>query len=254
MAIPYLLARRSTAGPALGMAAWASAWLGGHTGTDDVVAALGHWAQVHTVDGGLPGLLLELRRSAPTAVRLLLPAPGDPAGLPAGTAAERAALARGEAVGFDGAGSSLLLVPTAESADVVAWTSFRVAPALVDRDPITLGEAEYALRDAVRDATSALAALPPEPGAPSAHAAVAELAQHLGATPLPAIAGARAHRVLDTAATVEAILLVAGERHPDAGIGLGGAQRGDAAYSALARAVRSARTAAIDSITRDALR
>ncbi|WP_345001575.1 hypothetical protein, partial [Tsukamurella soli] len=191
--------------------------------------------------------------SAPSAVRLVLPAPGDAAALPAGTDLERAALMRGEAVTFDGDGASLALVPVQESSDVLVWNAFRMTPALVDRDGAGLAEAEYTMREAVRDATAALTALPPTPGAPSARATVAELAGYLGSTPLPPGASARAHRVLDTVAMVEAILLVAGERQPDTGIGLGSAQRGDAAYASLRRAVRVARTAAINAVAQEAL-
>ncbi len=264
MTIPALLARRSTAGPAQGLAAWAASWLGGRTGTDDVVAALAQWAQVHVVStrspvdagadvAGFPDLLVELRRAAPSTVRLLLPAPGDSAVLPGGSELEVAALARGEAVTFDGATGSIALVPTPESSDVLCWNIFHITPALPHRDSLSLGEAEYALRGAVRDAASALAALPPAPGTPSARATVAELAQYLSSYPLPPVAGERAHRVLDTAATVEAILLVAEQQHPDAGITLASARAGDAAYASLWRAVRAARSAAIDAIARDAL-
>ena len=65
-------------------------------------------------------------------------------------------MARGEVVLFDGAASTIALVPTPEAGDVMRWQAFLHEPALVDPDPVSLGAAEHALRDAVREAPSAL--------------------------------------------------------------------------------------------------
>ena len=64
----------------------------------------------------------------------------------------------------------------------------------------------------------------------------------------------RAHRVLDSAGMVEAILLVAGAENPYAGLTLASAQGGDAAYRDLWRTVRAARVAAVNAVCRDELR
>ncbi|MEC4614360.1 hypothetical protein [Tsukamurella tyrosinosolvens] len=250
------LARRATAGPAQGFAVWSAAWLAGSAGTDELLAALGEWAPVQSVvDGDLPDLLAEIRALDPHTVRLLLPAPGDARGLPAGTDLEEAAMARGEVVLFDGAASTIALVPTPEAGDVMRWQAFLHEPALVDPDPVSLGAAEHALRDAVRQAPSALASLPPAPDAASdPRGVVMELTRYLGAHRLPLGATERAHRVLDSAGMVEAILLVAGAENPYAGLTLASAQGGDAAYRDLWRTVRAARVAAVNAVCREELR
>lgn len=256
MTIAATLARRATAGPAQGFAVWSAAWLAGSAGTDELLTALGEWAPVQSViDGDLPDLLAEIRALAPHAVRLLLPAPGDARGLPAGTDLEEAAMARGEVVVFDGAHSSIALIPTPEAGDVMRWQAFLHEPALVDPDPMPLGAAEQELRGAVREAPSALAGLPPAPDATDdPRRIVMELTRYLGAHRLPRSATERAHRVLDSAGMVEAILLVAGAQAPYTGLTLASAQGGDAAYRDLWRTVRAARVAAVNAVCRDELR
>ncbi len=249
------LARRATAGPAQGFAVWSAAWLAGSAGTDELLAALGEWAPVQSVvDGDLPDLLAEIRALAPHSVRLLLPAPGDARGLPAGTDLEQAAMARGEVVLFDGAVSTIALVPTPEGGDVMRWQAYLHEPALADPDPVPLGAAEQELRGAVRAAPSALAGLPPTPDASDPRDLVRDLTRQLGAHRLPRSASERAHRVLDSAGMVEAILLVAGAENPYAGLTLASAQDGDAAYRDLWRSVRAARVAAVNAVCRDELR
>jgi hypothetical protein len=249
------LAQRATAGPAQGFAVWSAAWLAGSAGTDDVLTALAEWAPVQSVvDGDLPDLLAELRALDPHTVRLLLPAPGDARGLPAGTDLEQAAMARGEVVIFDGAAASIALVPTPEAGDVMRWQAFLHEPPMTDPDPISLGEAEHALRDAVRQAPSALASLPAAPDATTEpRRLVMELTRFLGSHRLPLSATERAHRVLDSAGMVEAILLVAGAENPYSGLTLASAQGGDAAYRDLWRTVRTARVAAVNAVCRDEL-
>lgn len=258
------LARRATAGAAQGLAVWSAAWLAGSAGSDNVLGALGEWAPVQSiaahdgpagrVDGDVPSLLAAVRALTPHAVRLLLPAPGDARGLPPGSEAAVAAVRRGEATVFDGAGASLVLVPTPEAADVMRWQVFRCAPPLRDPDSLNLSEAEHLLAEAVRAAPGALAALPPAPDvAAQARATVATLTAQLGSHRLPAAASARAHRVLERASAVEAILLVAGAHRPHTGISLAAAQAGDGYYRELWTIVRAARTAAINAVCRDAL-
>jgi hypothetical protein len=248
------LARRATAGPAQGMAVWGAAFSAGLAGPDDLLTALAEWAPVQSVvDGDLPGLLTDLRRIRPTSVRLLLPAPGDTRGLPAGSPVAVAATTRGEAAIFEGPEDTAVLVPVPEAGDVMRWSVFD-CPGLTDPDPIGLAEAEHLLRDAVNTAATALATLPAGPDAiTDARATVAELTAAIGAHRLPARHPVRAHRVLDSAAMVEAILLVAGARHPHTGLSLASAQAGDAGYRELWRTVRLARTAAINAVCRELL-
>lgn len=250
------LARNATAGPAQGFALWASAWLAGSAGTDELLASLGEWAPVQSVvDGDLPDLLAEIRSLDPHSVRLVLPAPGDARGLPAGSEFEAAALARGEAAVFDGRHASIALVPTPESADVMRWQAFWIEPALADPDPMPLGAAELELRGAVREAPSALAGLSPAPDAnDDPRQLVLELTRYLSSHRLPRSASERAHRVLDSASMVEAILLVASALAPHAGLTLASAQGGDATYLGLWRTVRAARVAAVNAVCREELR
>ncbi|WP_461165721.1 hypothetical protein [Tsukamurella serpentis] len=250
------LARRATAGPAQGFAVWSAAWLSGSAGTDELLTSLAEWAPVQSVvDGDLPGLLAEIRALAPHTVRLLLPAPGDARGLPADTDLEDAAMARGESVVFDAAHTSIALVPTPEAGDVMRWQAFAHEPALTDPDQLPLGAAEQQLRGAVREAPSALAGLPPAPDAgDDPRRLVMELTRFLGAHRLPRSASERAHRVLDSAGMVEAILLVAGAQAPYSGLTLASAQGGDETYRDLWRTVRAARVAAVNAVCREELR
>ncbi|NUS65562.1 MAG: hypothetical protein HOQ46_18160, partial [Saccharothrix sp.] len=98
------------------MVVWTSAWLHGAAAADDVLDALGFWAELHEVvadDDGtataldLPGpdevpvgpalLLASLRRASATTARLVIPVPGDVRGLGANGPLGKSALRAGQA-------------------------------------------------------------------------------------------------------------------------------------------------------------
>ena len=101
-----------------------------------------------------------LRERSPDGVRAVLPAAGDPRGLPGPGPFTTAALGAGEAV----LGRGIGLVPritdhgsVTDRTSCVLWTAYEVAePA---PDPLTVAEAEHDLTAATRDAAAALAAL-----------------------------------------------------------------------------------------------
>ena len=151
------------------LAAWASAWLAGAVSYDDAVAAVIR-DRVHHVSGlpehpdqvPLGWALSELRSTGATAVRLVLPVPGDLVGLPGPEALRRAALEVGAAAvataSPDVAG--LGLVPRREEHGnetegrtvTVAWTA-------VPSDPLP-GSTYLPLREADQELTEALRRAP----------------------------------------------------------------------------------------------
>lgn len=110
------------ANPSVSLAVWASAWLAGRAAPDDVIDALIAWAPRHLVtaydavaaghtglswpdmdDNGPIGLLQTIRTATGQPhglpdIHVILPAPGDPRGLPAGTQFQRDAMEASEAI------------------------------------------------------------------------------------------------------------------------------------------------------------
>ncbi|EOM75029.1 hypothetical protein DW322_14040 [Rhodococcus rhodnii] len=261
--------------PATSFAAWSASWLRGESAPDDVVDALLRWAPVHIVfaqdavsagrtglpypepaDTGVTALLHAVRRATadrPDAeVVLVLPTTGDVRGLPAGTRFAAAALGAGSGVlvgppGEPGVG----IVAAAEGQDVLRWTVHDVPEIPLAQDTSTLGAAEYAMREAVRSAATAVAELSvvthsPDTARRAVAAALTEASLHTWPASLPP----RAQRILDSADHVDAILTAAD--------GVTGAQGVDGASARglehqlrpLRTAVRTARTAAINASAR----
>ncbi|HEV7582409.1 MAG TPA: hypothetical protein VGO77_18720 [Mycobacterium sp.] len=209
----------------------------------DAVAA-GHtglpWPDVHDV--GTVSLLQTLRTAvgrltlpasagAPCpllgTINVVLPVPGDVRGLAPGTQFERDALATGEAVIItnpDEPAAAVGLVPEFSYGDLeeaedddsgspefcaLAWTVYSLpgAPVFEHHE---LGDAEYALRSAVRSAADALGAI----GLGSAsdiddpRGLVEQLLESARQHRLPDHAPSRALRVLENAAHVDAIIAV----------------------------------------------
>ena len=156
---------------------WSSAWLAGAAAPDDVLDALGPWGQLHDVvttdadtarthslsaPGAPPGsvtfLLAALRRAAPRGPgRVVLPAPGDPRGLPGPGPFSRAAMAAGEGVLFTDAG--LGIVPGTAADGVLRWTVHPVPDPGPAPEHVALPQAERDLRDQVRQSASVLTSL-----------------------------------------------------------------------------------------------
>jgi hypothetical protein len=126
------------------------------------------------------------------------------------------------------------------------------APVVEHRD---LGDAEYALRSAVRSAADTLAAIGLESaGADAAdpRMLVGQLLESSRQHRIPSHAPSRAVRVLENAAHVDAILTVSSGLTTTAVQSSSEAGRAAGAMRPLATVVRSARTAAVDAILRSA--
>ncbi|MBV9320599.1 MAG: hypothetical protein JO106_11930, partial [Mycobacterium sp.] len=182
--------------PSATLSVWANAWLAGKAAPDDVLDALSCWAPRQSVaaydavaaghtglpwpdldDAGAMSLLQTLRTAAgrvaltPPVINPVLPVPGDVRGLPAGTQFACDALTAGEALIVtkpDISAKAVGLVPEFECEDsddrsmpetcALSWTVYALPGAPI-MDQHELGEAEYALRSAVRSAADALTAV-----------------------------------------------------------------------------------------------
>ncbi|WP_421840190.1 hypothetical protein [Mycobacterium sp.] len=213
----------------------------GHTGLP--------WPDVH--DAGTVSLLQTLRAAAdgpsmparrvPRQLRgtinVVLPVPGDVRGLCAGTQFQRDALAAGEAVIIanpDDPSTSVGLVPELSYSDLdeasdedlskpelcaLSWTVYSL-PGPPTLDHYELGDAEYALRSAVRSAADALSAIGLGSTATDIEdprGLVEQLLESSRQHRVPDHAPARAVRVLENAAHVDAIIAVSAglSRLPD---------------------------------------
>jgi hypothetical protein len=149
---------------------WSSAWLAGAAAPDDVLDALGPWAQTHDVvaadtetahahslsaPGTPPGsvtfLLAALRRAAPRGPgRVVLPAPGDPRGLPGPGPFSRAAMAAGEGVVFTDAGLGIVpgSVDNRATDQVLRWTVHPVVDPGPAPEHVALPQARFVPVDA----------------------------------------------------------------------------------------------------------
>jgi hypothetical protein len=276
--------------PSVSLSVWTNAWLAGQASPDDVLDALSAWAAGHSVTAydasaagrtGLPwpdvdrtgpmSLLQTVRTAAggrpggdcgrPSPVTVVLPVPGDVRGLEPGTAFARDALDAGEAVVVSGAdGRAVGLVPALESDGpagaftALAWSAHTLQNP-PRADPVDLGDAEYALRRAVRSAAETLRGLEPAAaGEDDPRSLVAAMLAETSHHRIPDHAPARAVRALATAAQVDAIVSVS------AGAGPAGlptalqARIADEAIRPLSSVVRTARAAALDAILRSAWR
>ena len=279
--------------PSVSLSVWANAWLAGVAAPDDVLDALSQWAPRHSVtaydsvaagstglpwpdlnDSGAVSLLQTLRTAAgqsgsAPAIDLLLPVPGDVRGLPAGTQFQRDALTAGEAIFVTDSrdpSAAVGLVPDFEYDDTeevsefgpevcaLSWTVYSV-PATPMNEHLDLGEAEYALRSAVRSAADALGAIRAEVGGlevADPRGLVEQVLESARLHRAPDHAPSRALRVLENAAHVDAIITVSSGLMP---IGLQSSSEAQIANDALrplAHVVRSARMAGITAILHSA--
>jgi hypothetical protein len=201
---------------------------------------------------------------------VVLPVPGDVRGLPAGTQFQRDAVTAGEAIIIVGGPTSTVgLVPDfeyddadpyddAEDAELsgLSWTAYSLPTAPIT-EHLDLGEAEYALRSAVRSAADALGAIRAEAGGVDVadpRRLVEQVLESTGRHRAPDHAPSRALRVLENAAHIDAIVTVSSGLMP---IGLQSsseAQIANEALRPLATVVRSARMAAVSAILHSAWR
>jgi hypothetical protein len=240
------------------LVAWLRAWRAGLVPIDDVVTAVEGDDDPHEV-ADLPGhvravplrtALATLSGLDPDAVRLVLPAAGDPRGLPGPGEFSTAALRAGEGAVCAGLG----LVPSVDrrvsgSGDVwhtVLWTAAPVPVGGVPLETVSLADAEHDLLDALRTSTDALRELDVARWRPELAEALADLRRDGHAADLPPGYDPRAHRVLHRAATVGRIVALAGADAPGAAVNAFEASARDAALRPLATAARRARVAAVN--------
>ncbi|WP_179473464.1 hypothetical protein [Mycolicibacterium vinylchloridicum] len=255
-----------------------SAWAPTHSVTAYDSVAAGHtglpWPDVD--DAGAVSLLQTLRTVAgrsmdarPPAISVVLPVPGDVRGLAAGTQFQRDALASGEAIIVTSpAGDTIGLVPDFEYDDTddelpdgdrmpelcaLSWTVYSL-PAIPVVDHLDLGEAEYNLRSAVRSAADALGALQlgAAGGVDDPRGLVEQVLESGRHHRAPDHAPARALRVLENAAHVDAIISVSSGLMPIGTQSASEAQIANDALRPLASIVRSARIAAVTAILHSA--
>jgi hypothetical protein len=229
-----------------------------------------------------PGMPCRLRGT----INVVLPVPGDVRGLAPGTQFQRDALAAGEAVIIsnpDDPATAVGLVPefsyTGEETDdeaddaelcALSWIVYSL-PGMPVLDHHELGDAEYALRSAVRSAADALGTIGLESAADvdDPRGLVEQLLESTRQHRVPDHAPNRALRVLENAAHVDAIIAVSAglSRLPDsdhfgarvvAGLEPAGTQSSSQAQIAgealrpLDGVVRSARMAAVSAILNSA--
>ncbi|MGL5445388.1 MAG: hypothetical protein ACRDDJ_23385 [[Mycobacterium] stephanolepidis] len=234
------------ANPSVSLAVWASAWLAGRAAPDDVIDALIAWAPRHLVtaydavaaghtglswpdmdDNGPIGLLQTVRTATGQPhgvpdIHVILPAPGDPRGLPANTQFQRDAMEASEAIVLSDRqnnSTAIGLVPAVEYDEDrdetvgLSWTVYSLPARIPAQAGPDLGDAEYQLRQAVRTATATLNRLDRVVDTADAdpRALVEEVLSTLRGHRLPDYAPHRAVRVLDSANQVEAIATAAAE-------------------------------------------
>lgn len=243
------------------LVAWGNAWLTGHVGLDDATDAIEEAAGPGVVTG-VPGTdgevslregLGDLRVAGLSALRLALPAAGDPLGLPGPAGFNVTALEAGEAAIAELPGQPLGLVPSEDrrgsSYVGVRWSAHQAVTATPDLP--SLAEADHQLSAAVREATDTLDTLD-EVAAwrPEIADALTELrdsqARESGDGLAPGYPP-RAHRVAALSGRLAAVVELA-RRHGGVALTVEQERRRAEALRALDRAVRRARVAAFNSV------
>ncbi|MFC7450380.1 hypothetical protein [Rhodococcus daqingensis] len=263
--------------PSTTLTLWAASWLAGSSSPDDVIDAVRSWAPMHLVGAGDaevalrwdlpwpdptdagPVVLLRVLRAVTAADPgahpiLVLPAPGDVRGLPTGTDFAASAIHAEEGVLIGASGRpGVGIVPTVEGPDVLRWTVFPVPviPQPVER--MGLGEAEFEMRRAVREAADTLASMRGGFTADDRdpRARVAEALEEFSHHSYPGTTPDRALRIFDTADQVAAILTVAGETGIRAQTAAGVAAR-EETLRPLWSTIRAARLGAVAATVRAA--
>jgi hypothetical protein len=225
------------------LVAWGNAWFAGHTSLDEAASRVCHSDYPHRVTGlpaedspvGLTVALGRLRGMGAGGLRLALPVPGDPLGLPGPPGFNELATEAGEAVLTAGGTEPMGLLPeiTAYGPEgdrgvEVLWRVYPVDPARLTDVP-SLAEAERELTEALRDTIEELTRMDVARWRPEAAEAIQAIREHGRDADGGLAPGypARAHRVLALAQRLGAITALA---RTDAG----------AACSATEMAARSA--------------
>jgi hypothetical protein len=235
--------------------AWVRAWRAGVIPYDDVVeeiqATEDHLVRDHdaTDEQPLRDGLAQLSGLHPDQVRLVLPAPGDPRGLPGpGSPFTGAALAAGEAVIADGTG----LVPwvrhhisgSGDAFLTVVWQRYPLPAAVGPEPAASPAEAEADLSAALAEATAQLNLLDVAQWRPELAGALAALRHHDDGGELPPVFNPRARRLYARASLLDRMLALADHVAPGGAVNSYEAQRRDEALRPLMTACRRALVAA----------
>lgn len=246
--------RRSAA-----LAAWATAYARGTVRAEQVLDAVERDDEPHRVHGldaggDLLAVLADLRARGADGLRLVLPVPGDPRGIPGPGALTAPALDAGEAAVVQGGGPSYGLVPmgTGHGSDAEGFTTqvtWQVVPcpSPVPEPRGTLRQVECDLVDALRAAARDLVNL--DVASLSPRAAERLAAMRSGAR-RPLVALPSSHppagcRLLDQAERLAVVLEIA-SADDGAAVDLGTARARRETLRTLAAVVRRARVVAVN--------
>jgi hypothetical protein len=244
--------------------AWVRAWRAGLIPYDDVIDEI-EATEDHLVAGAaddespMRDALASLSALHPDEIRLVLPAPGDPCGLPGpGTPFTGRALVAGEGV----LAGRLGLVPqvrthtsgSGDSFTSVVWRSYAL-PEQADHEaaaggpgaagvPATAAEAEAELSGALADATTALTHLDIAQWRPELAGALTALRRHDDDSELPPVFNPRARRLYARASLLDRVLALAEQAAPGGAVNAFEVQQRDAALRPLTAACRRALVAA----------
>jgi hypothetical protein len=239
--------------------AWARAWRAGFIPYDDVVDEIAATEDHVVADVADPSAEVPLRESLarlsslhPDEIRLVLPAAGDPRGLPGPhTPFTGEALLAGEGV----VAGRLGLVPAVRthvsgSGDefrTVTWHCYPLPepPPVPRAEPqLSPAEAEAELTAALVHATAQLTDLDIAQWRPELAGALAALRRHDDAGELPPVFNPRARRLYARASLLDRVLALADRAAPGGAVNAFEAQQRDAALRPLTTACRRALVAA----------
>jgi hypothetical protein len=238
--------------------AWVRAWRAGVIPYDDVADEIEATEDhlVRDADGAdqdersLRDGLAELSGLHPDQVRLVLPAPGDPRGLPGpGTPFTGAALGAGEGV----IAGEFGLVPevrthvsgSGDAFSTVVWCRYRLPGPVLGGEPSTTpAEAEAELTAALAEATTQLTVLDVAQWRPELAGALAALRRYDDGDELPPVFNPRARRLYARASLLDRVLALADDMAPGGALNAHEAQQRDAALRPLLTACRHALVAA----------
>jgi hypothetical protein len=234
---------------------WVRAWRAGLVPYDEVAGEIagdeehlaadvpGTWTDVP-----LPEALSALSKLHPDDIRLVLPAPGDPRGLPGPGPFTGAALLTGEGV----VAQTLGLVPevrthtsgSGDTFETVLWRFYQLPTAPRPFDETSAAEAEAELSATLMSTTTALTKLDVAQWRPELAGALQALRRPDNSTDLPAGYDARARRLYARASVLDRVLALAELSAPGGAINGYEAQQRDAALRPLTQACRRALVAA----------
>ena len=245
------------------LTAWGSAYLAGVVSLDDADASTVGPDALHRVRG-VPGedadvpvsiALGRLRARGVTGLRLVLPEPGDPTGLPGPTSFTATAVAAGAAVVTVGppeapAYALVATSATAGSGDAVRWDVLPVDFALAPAGLPTLSEADRSLTETMTASTAVLATLDVARGRDDVAVRLRRLDRALREIDLPPTLTPRAQRLVATASRLLGVLDIA-EETDGAAVTASETLRRSAALRPLRRATRYALCAAYSAAAED---